>query len=118
MALIDKIIGPKSKYEKTIPYTYEARVEYINGESEYYSYLADTICGLIAKLEEKAINANQVTIFEIFNEQEKQLDLALCVSAERQWLSRRELCKSFSHHYEGHIDDDGCTFADRDGRCI
>jgi len=118
MALLNKIIGPESKYEKQIPYTYEGRVEIIEGEAEYYSYIADTICGLVAKLEEKGLSPDKVSIYEIFQEQEKSLNINLCLSESRQWLSREQLCQSFTEHYQGHIDAEGCTFSDRDGTCI
>jgi len=53
MSLLSKIIGPKSKYEKDIPYTYEARVKVV--DEEYNSFLADTICALVAHLVENKI---------------------------------------------------------------
>ena len=48
MNLIKKIIGPKSKYDKDLPYTYEAKVACWDGADEYNSYFADTICGVIS----------------------------------------------------------------------
>jgi len=117
MSIINKVIGPESKYKTDLPYTYEAKVEFIEGEPDYTSYVADTICGLIANLNNKNINPDNVSIFEIYKEQEKKLDIKYCVSDTKQWLDRDALCESFKHFYEGHIYKGGCTFSDRDGTC-
>ncbi len=117
MELFSKILGPKSKYEKDLPYTYQAQVKYIEDDEDYNSYIADTICGLVAYLDERKISPDDVRIFEIHRDQEKELDIAMCTSKKQQWLSRKELCESFKHYYEGHIYEGGCTFSDRDNTC-
>ena len=117
MAILRKVLGPKSKYEKDLPYTYEAKFEFVEGGKECNSYIADTICGLVKRLKEKNIRPDEVAIYEIFDQQEKKLDVSFCLSADKKWLSREELCESFKHHYEGHIFEGGCTFADRNGAC-
>ena len=114
MGIIREVIGPKSKYEKDIPYTYEARIEIIEGSGEYKSYLADTICALVEYLENNDVDPQEVTISEIFNKEEKELEIKYCISNEGKWLSRSELCESFKNRYPGHIDETGCTFEDRD----
>lgn len=38
MGLVRKIIGPKSKYDKTIPYTYMAKVPIIEGDDDLANY--------------------------------------------------------------------------------
>ena len=56
MSIIEKIIGPRSKYDKSLPYTYMARVPVIEGDEELFShYFADTICGLIEYLDKNQI---------------------------------------------------------------
>ncbi len=117
MAILRKVLGPKSKYEKDLPYTYEAKFEFVEGENECNSYIADTICGLVKRLNEKEIHPDEVTIYEIFDNQEKKLDVSLCLTADRRWRDREALCESFRHHYEGHIYKGGCTFSDRNGAC-
>ncbi|RLA03453.1 MAG: hypothetical protein DRQ47_05145, partial [Gammaproteobacteria bacterium] len=87
MTLINQLLGPKSKYEKQLPYTYEAKVKIIEGEDDYNSYVADTICGLISNLENKSIAPDMVTVYEVFNDQEKRLDINLCLSGENHWLN-------------------------------
>jgi hypothetical protein len=108
------MLGPQSKYDRSIPYTYEARVPIIEGEDEYNSYLADTICGLVKCLEQNKIDQNEVTIYEIFEDEEKIIDRSLYVSEEGRWLTKHELCQSFKEHYKGHIFEGGCSFEDRD----
>jgi len=114
MNIIRKFIGAKSKFEKDIPYTYEARIKIVEGNKEYNSYVADTICGLVEHLDQNGITPDNVAIFEIFSKQEKPLDIAYCVTDAGRWMTRSELCKSFKQHYPGHIDETGCTFEDRE----
>ena len=114
MNLIRKFIGPKSKYKDDIPYTYEARVNIIENEPEYNSYIADTICALVEYLESNNLKPEDVKIYEIFKTEEKPLDVEFCISDEGSWLTRNELCKSFKQHYPGHIGECGCTFEDRE----
>lgn len=113
MGIIREFIGPKSKYEMDIPYTYEARIKIIEGEEEYKTYLADTICALVGHPEKNGVDPEEVRIYEIFNREEKALEIKYCISAKGKWLSRSELCESFKSHYPGHINETGCTFEDR-----
>jgi hypothetical protein len=114
MSIVTKLIGPQSKYDKSIPYTYEARVAIIEGDDAYNSYLADTICGLISCLSKNGIVPDEVAIYEIYETGEKVIDHDLYVSKERCWLTKSELCQSFKEHYKGHISDSGCSFEDRE----
>lgn len=113
MGLIRKIIGPKSKYKDDIPYTYEARVKIIN-DKEFNSYFADTICALVEFLDEKKIEPDDVELYEIFTDKEKKLNRYYCVSDKGEWLSRKQLCVSFTERYPGHIHANCCTFDDRE----
>ncbi|MCW8924396.1 MAG: hypothetical protein OQK69_12345 [Gammaproteobacteria bacterium] len=112
MSLLKEIIGPKSKYEKDIPYTYEARIKII--DDEYNSFLGDTICALVEHLTKNKIKPEEVEFYEIFKDEEKKLDTRYCISDNGQWLSRKELCVAFKEHYAGHIHENGCTFEDRE----
>ncbi len=42
VGILRNLLGPKSKYDKSIPYTYEARVAIIEGAEDYNSYFSDT----------------------------------------------------------------------------
>ena len=114
MSIISKLIGPQSKYDKSIPYTYEARVPIIEGDETYNSYIADTICGLISSLDKNNITPDEVTIYEIFATEEKLIDHDLYITKKNRWLNKSELCQSFKEHYKGHITESGCSFEDRD----
>lgn len=118
MSLVEKILGPKSKYDKSLPYTYEARVRILEGSEEYNSYLAATICGLLEYLQENNIKPDEVQIFEVYQEQELLVDTRLFTTPDRQWLAKPDLCRAFEEHYPGHIQADGCSFEDRDGKGI
>lgn len=113
MNIVRKIMGPKSKYDESIPYTYEARLPIIEVPGEFNSYISDTICGLIDQLINHGITPDDAEIYEIFREEEKQIDKNL-FTANGNWLKKPELCVSFKEHYEGHISDHGCSFEDRD----
>lgn len=118
MSIFRKLLGPKSKYNDELPYGYEARVRYLEGDEDTNTYFADTICGLVGHLREKEIAVAEVAIYEIYSGREKELDKALFTSPEQQWLRTGQLCKSFEHYYEGHIFEGGCTFSDRENTCI
>ena len=114
MSVLEKLIGPRSKYIKSLPYTYEARLPIIEGEEEYKSYISDTICGLTKYLEKNAINPEEVKIYEVFQNEEKVIHQNLYTTKEGDWLKLPEICHSFVEHYKGHIDENGCSFEDRD----
>lgn len=114
MGILKTFIGPASKYDDDIPYTYEARIRIIESEEEYASYIADTICALVEHLKENHIAPQEVELYEIYRNEEKPLETTFCISSEGTWLARKQLCESFKQHYPGHIDDGGCTFEDRE----
>ena len=113
MSVLDKLLGPQSKYDKGLPYTYEARISIVDGDEEYNSYMSDTICGLVKYLHENSIGPLEVDVYEVYTDREKIIPKELYVSKQGIWLQRKELCESFKHYYEGHIYEDGCTFQDR-----
>jgi hypothetical protein len=114
MNLIRKILGPKSKYEKDLPYAYEARVS-LTGDAEITAtYLADTICGLVEYLQREGVDPGNVEILEVHQERDVVLDRGLYLGRSGNWLTRPALCKSFETHYPGHIHPNDCTFSDRD----
>ena len=114
MTIIRKIIGAKSIYEKDLPYAYEARVTIMEGGEDYNSYISDTICSLVEQLGQNAITPDEVEIFEVFQNEEKGIDSDRYTDPDGKWLVRKEMCQSFSKHYDGHIYPGGCTFQDRE----
>lgn len=114
MSLRDALLGPKSKYDDSLPYTYEARIPMFAESDEYKSYFSDTICGLIEHLQKIGIAPEDVSIFEVYQQRETPIDARLFTSAGRQWLFKPEICRAFEAHYPGHIADATCSFRDRD----
>ncbi len=117
MTILSGILGPKSKYNKSIPYTYEARIDELRGftDSPLYSYyFADTICGLIEYLNKNEIDPSEAELFEVYQDGNKRIINQFCINSEGQWLSRPGICNSMHDHYIGHSDEDHCLYRDRD----
>lgn len=114
MKLLRKIVGPRSKYDRSIPYTYEARVSVMEGSDEYNSYFSDTICGLVEYLHRRGIRPEEVKVLEIYQDRELAIDAELFTSRKCEWLFKPEICRAFERHYEGHIQEYTCSFVDRD----
>lgn len=113
MKLFEKLLGPKSKYDKTIPYTYEARIRIIEGGDEFNSYFSDTICGLVEYLHQHDIKPDEVQIIEVYQERELPLEVTLFTTPNHQWLFKPDICRSLEGHYHGHIQAHSCSFNDR-----
>jgi hypothetical protein len=113
MSLLEKVLGPKSKYDKSLPYTYEARIRMFEEGDEYKSYFSDTICGLIEHLERNRIPPAGVEIFEVYLKQESPIDAGLFTTPDQNWLFKPDICRTFELHYPGHISDKTCSFKDR-----
>lgn len=118
MSLVNQFFGPKSKYDDSLPYTYEARVPVIAGEDDYNSYISDTICGLVRYLKEHNLTSDEVTIYEIYKTKEKVIENKLCTDNQGQWLKKSDICKSFQNHYKGHVFKGGCSFQDRETKVV
>ena len=125
MSFIRKVLGPLSKYDKSLPYTYMAKVPAIEGDEELYSYyFADTICGLIEYLENHEIGPEGVELFGLYLKKEIPLEKEHCLSSNQQWLNRPEICRSLEAHYKktleesykGHVEKEACSFEDRNRR--
>lgn len=116
MSVLENFLGPKSKYDKSLPYTYEARVPIFEGSEEYNSYFSDTICGLVEYLHKNKIPPDQVSIFEVYLEQERPIDARFFTSADNEWMFKPDICRAFEEQYKGHIQDKTCSFKDRDRR--
>jgi len=124
MGIVRRILGPRSKYNKSLPYAYEARVDVLAGSSKepmYNHYFSDTICGLIEYLDTNGIKPEEVQLFGVYRDAQIPLETEHCVSVDGIWLTRPELCHSLEEHYQktlierykGHIGNDKCSFDDR-----
>ena len=79
MSLRTKFLGPKSKYDKSLPYTYTAKVQIIEEDPELVStYFADTICGLVEYLDKQKISPEEAELFGIYRKDEIKLRYCLC----------------------------------------
>ncbi|PLX29191.1 MAG: hypothetical protein C0600_08795 [Ignavibacteria bacterium] len=122
MSIKEKLFGPKSKYDSTIPYTYVARVRIIEGDDAHIDYFADTICGLIDHLDDKDINPEEVRIFGLYRDHEIELDVKFCVAEGGGWLERPGICHSLEQRYhetletqyKGHVEEGECSYEDRE----
>ncbi len=117
MGLFSKLLGPKSKYDQSLPYTYEARIRIFEDGDEYKTYLSDTICGLVEHLQMNGTGPDEAELYEIYLEEETLIPSSLLTDADGRWLAKKELCRTFSQHYPGHIREDSCSFEDRDRDC-
>lgn len=123
MGIIRKIMGPKSKYDKSLPYTYLAKVPIIEGEDELFSYyFSDTICGLVEYLNERKIGPEEAELYGLYRKNEIKLDKNICSDSRGNWLLRPEICHVLEKHFEktkdelykGHKEFEECSFDDRE----
>ena len=114
MSMLSKVIGPKSKRNIALPFTYEARVPIVTGQGLYNYYMSDTICGLIEYLEKAEITPAGVEISEVYQDGENIIPQVFYTTEAGDWLHKPQICRCFSDHYEGHISDGSCSFRDRD----
>lgn len=122
MGKLRLIIGPKSKYDDSLPYTYMARVESFSGDDDFFShYFADTICGLIEYLDKENIKPAEVQLFGLYRKTEIELETDLCIDSEGRWLKKPKICRAIEKHYQktleqrykGHVEKSECSFEDR-----
>jgi hypothetical protein len=123
MGLLRKFLGPKSKYDKSLPYTYMAKEAIIEGDDDLFSYYyADTLCGLVEYLDKEGIFPNDVEIFGLYRGEEKKLDKNIFLDRYKRWLFRPEICRALEEYFErtkdrlykGHKELEVCAFDDRD----
>jgi hypothetical protein len=121
------ILGPSSKYDHSLPYTYKARVLPIEGVDDIYDdCFSDTICGLLEYLEKSNITPDAVQLFGIYRGKELPLDIRFCLTPDGQWLERPEICHSLEEHfhatleeqYRGHVEHGSCEYEDRKRKAV
>ena len=127
MKFLRKVIGPKSKYDKSIPYAYLAKVFLLENDKNFCRYFyGDTICSLIEHLIKEDIDSAQVSIFGIFRGDEIEIDKKFCTSRNGKWLLKPDLCRSLENQYlasldkiyRGHLEKSTCKFDDRESIII
>lgn len=122
MGIIKKFTGPSSKYDKSIPYTYIAKVKILDRDDDLVNhYFSDTICGLIEYLSENNILPEDVELAGCYKNKEVSIDKKYCISEEGRWLERPQICHSLEEHYKqtmeeqykGHVELGECSYEDR-----
>jgi len=74
MGIIKKFIGPSSKYDDSIPYTYIAKVRIIERDDNLVNhYFSDTICGLIECLSSNNILPEDAELFACYQKKKSRL---------------------------------------------
>lgn len=123
MGIIRKIIGPKSKYDHSIPYSYMAKEPLLEGDEDMAAYyFGDTLCSLIDHLSKQNIPPDTVELYGVYLDKDIPLKKDPCVSKNGQWLHRPHLCHSLEAYYKktmelvykGHHEENDCSFDDRD----
>ena len=125
MGIIETVLGPRSKRDVRLPYTYEAWVDILGGhgrEPVYDHYFSSTICGLIAHLDKQGLSPGEVQLFGVYRGRQTRLITGLFTTAEGGWLKRPALCRILEKYYEetheepyrGHVEKGACSFEDRD----
>ena len=113
MSILDRVLGPESKYDHELPFTYEARVVVTGFPGMTQSWISDTLCGLLERLDEENVEPAEATLLEIRPEGEAPIHVRHCVGPDGKWLRRPETCRSFEEHYAGHEKKGRCCFRDR-----
>jgi hypothetical protein len=113
MSILREVLGPASKYDHRLPYTYEARVAVAGVPGMTDNYVCDTLCGLLERLGDEGVDPADATLLEIRPEGEFPILLEHCLSADGKWLRRPEACRSFEAHYAGHEKSGRCCYLDR-----
>ena len=120
---------PDSKRDRTLPYTYEAWIDVLDGkaaEPVWHHYFCDTLCGLIEFLADKEMSPDKVKLYGVFGKEQTLLDNDLLTDDDGDWLKRPTLCRALETHYEhtqqecyrGHVEKGHCSFEDRDGESL
>jgi hypothetical protein len=122
MGVLKKVFGPKSKYDRSLPYTYYAKVPAIDGDDDVFiHYFADTVCGLIEYLDESGVTPGTARLYGAGVKEDLPLDAEACTTKDGKWLKRPEICRSLEDRYKktlekrykGHVDKGKCSFEDR-----
>lgn len=123
MTIMRKFFGPESKYDQSLPFAYYAKVSPVEDDDNFLEhYFADTICGLIRYLESKEIPSETTRLFGAYSQhKDKEINSQSCINQDGQWLSEREICKSFEDLYKatkkdcykGCVAIGKCSFDDR-----
>ncbi len=113
MSFLRTVLGPKSKYDHRLPYTYEAQVVVTGVPGMTQSYVSDTLCGLLERLADEKVDPDEATILEVRPGGSSPSSSSTVSAPDGTWLRRPEACRSFEAHYAGHEKTGRCCYRDR-----
>ena len=113
MGILQDALGPKSKYDPRLPYTYEAKVSVAGVPGMTQSFVADTLCGLLERLADEGVGPGEARLREIRPDCEVPILAEHCLNADGEWLQRPEACRMFEKLYAGHERHGRCCYRDR-----
>lgn len=113
MGVLRSVLGPQSKYDPRLPYTYEAKVAVPGVPGMTQSFIADTLCGLLERLAEEHVEPAEATLREIRPVGEVPIAVEHCLADDGFWLRRPEACRMFERLYAGHERHGRCCYRDR-----
>lgn len=112
MAFLEETFG--SKYNKRLPYTFEARINIVEDDPSFQTYLyADSFCALTNRLKKQLLDPKQVEIYEVFQNREGKVPEESYLSDEGRWEPRMKLCSSLCGRYRDPNVEPECEFSDR-----
>ncbi|MDP6978459.1 MAG: hypothetical protein QF570_07645 [Myxococcota bacterium] len=118
MGIVRRIVGPRSKYIKDLPYTYEATVTTNEELDVKFTLVSDTVCGLVEHLKGDGVEARDVEIREIREASETLIEQSLYAEEDGTWRMRPNICRAFEQQYPGHVRTNDCTFQDRSKKVL
>ena len=113
MSLLNHVLGPESKYDHRLPYTYEAIVAVAGVPGMRQAYVSDTLCGLLEKLADEKVAPSDAQLFEVRPGGEVPIVVDSCLGSNREWLRRPEACQAFEQLFAGHEKKGRCCYRDR-----
>ena len=113
MSILRDILGPASKYDRRLPYAYEASISVAGVPGMIDHYFSDTLCGLLERLADERVAPGEVELFENRTGEQVPILVEHCVGVDGNWLRRPEACRSFAKHYAGHEQAGRCCYRDR-----
>ena len=127
MGILRNWLGPGSKYERDIPYGFEAQADALDGHGRtpaLQTYYCDTLCGLVELLAAHEIRSDEVEIFAVCRDGSPALECAILCDELGGWLQRPALCRALESYYResgdaryrGHLEQGRCRYADRERR--
>lgn len=113
MSVLQSILGPASKYDRRLPYGYEASVRVVGVPGMVEHYFSDTLCGLLERLAAESYGPSEVELIENRHDGTMSIAAEHCVDATGAWLRRPEACRILATHYAGHEATGRCCYRDR-----